>query len=162
MTLPAPLSEPLLCCPGAGAIFEEMKRSIAFENGRSAFLAARLWDLMSILQEQGAPEADYIDKAIHCIRSEYMRDLTVRELADRLNLDRSYFSGLFRKRTGSSPGRYLMTFRLEKAAELMVEHGERASTAALSVGYTDLFHFSKAFKKHFGLSPREYIKAKKQ
>jgi ABC-2 type transport system ATP-binding protein len=47
---------------------------------------------------------------------------------------------------------------LEKAAELLTVYGQSPSTAGISVGYPDLYHFSKIFKKHFGVSPREYQK----
>lgn len=49
-----------------------------------------------------------------------------------------------------------MNLRMEKAAELMTVYGEKPSTAGASVGYPDIYHFSKMFKKHFGVSPREY------
>ncbi|MBQ7051075.1 MAG: AraC family transcriptional regulator [Firmicutes bacterium] len=39
----------------------------------------------------------------------------------------------------------------------MVIHGEKPSTAGASVGYVDLYHFSKVFKQHFGMSPRAYV-----
>ena len=48
--------------------------------------------------------------------------------------------------------------KAEKAAELLTVYGQSPSTAGISVGYPDLYHFSKIFKKHFGVSPREYQK----
>ena len=108
--------------------------------------------------ETGKEKSDYIDKALSCIHSEYSNGITVQQIADRLNLDRSYFSTLFSKRVGMPPRDYLRSYRLNKAAELMAVHGEKPTTAAASVGYDDLFHFSKSFKRHFGLSPRAYAK----
>lgn len=160
--LPETLQQPVLRCAGAGSLFEEMKHCRDFENGRSAFLAGKLWELLALLQEQTEQQTDYVEKAIHFMRSEYMLNITVQGLADRLNLDRCYFSVLFKERTGVPPVRYLMQLRMEKAAELMVAYGERASTAGASVGYPDLYQFSKAFKSHFGLSPRDYVKANKK
>lgn len=154
--------DPILRLPGAGSVFEEMKRCSHLENGRSAFLAARLWELFSLLLEQGKASAGYVEKAIHCMRSEYMNPLTVSELAARLNLDRCYFSTLFKEETGLSPMQYLIRLRMEKAAELLLDHGERASTAGASVGYPDLYHFSKAFKAYYGVSPREYRRSKEE
>ena len=154
--------EPILRLPGAGSVFEDMKRCRTLENGRSAFLAARLWELFSLLLEQGHPSVDYVEKAIHCMRSDYMTAITVSEIVARLNLDRCYFSTLFKEQTGVSPMQYLIRLRMEKAAELMIDHGERASTAGASVGYPDLYHFSKAFKAYYGLSPRDYVKKAKK
>lgn len=156
--LPAILSQPVINCPGAGVPFQEMFHCQNMENGRSAFLSGCLWKLMGILLEQGKPVADYIHKAIHFMHAEYVHGITVKEIADRLNLDRSYFSTVFSQRMGASPQEYLINLRLTRAADLMITHGESPSTAAISVGYPDLYHFSKIFKKHFGLSPRAYIK----
>lgn len=151
-------SPPVLSVAGMGDIFEDMRRCKGMENGRSAFLSAKLWELASLIMDSGKAEADYIEKALNCMRSEYMTQLSVDGIAARLNLDRSYFSTLFKEQVGVPPGQYLINMRLEKAAELMLHHGESPTTAALSVGYTDIYHFSKAFKAKFGSSPRNYIK----
>lgn len=156
--LPEFFSQPILNCPGAGELFQEMILCKNMENGRSAYLSSCLWKLMALLLEQRKPVSDYIDKAIHCMHAEYGNGITVLEIAKRLNLDRSYFSTVFSQRMGISPQEYLINLRLTKAAELMIAHGESPTTAALSVGYPDLYHFSKIFKKHFGMSPRAYIK----
>ncbi len=156
--LPEIFSRPVISCPEAGEIFDEMRRCRSYENGKSAYLSACLWKLTGVLLESGKQKPDYIDKALSCIHSEYSNGITVQDIAARLNLDRSYFSTIFTKRVGTPPRDYLRAFRLNKAAELMTSHGEKPSTAAASVGYDDLFHFSKAFKQHFGVSPRQYVK----
>lgn len=155
------LSQPVITCPEAGQVFAEMRSCSNMDNGRSAFLSGCLWKLLSVLLEQVPPKADYVEKALSCMHSEYGRGITVQEVAGRLGLDRSYFSALFSERMGVSPGEYLINLRLTKAAELMTVHGERPTTAALSVGYNDLYHFSKIFKKYFGVSPRCYREGKR-
>lgn len=157
-TLPDVFSQPVISCPSAGALFDEMLSCSKMDNGRSAFLSGCLWKLMSLLLEQGKSKSDYVEKALACMHSEYMRRITIQEIADRLGLDRSYFYTLFTERIGMSPSEYLINLRLTKAAELMIDHEERPSIAAASVGYEDLFHFSKIFKKHYGMSPRSYMK----
>ncbi len=148
--------EPTIYCPEAQSVFERMKSCRNFENGRSAFLCSCLWDLMSILMEKRQKSTDPIEKALHCIHAEYMNALTVSELAKRLNLERTYFSSLFKRTLGVSPQQYLLQLRMETAAKLLTEQGERPTTAAISVGYTDLFNFSRMFKRYFGVSPRAY------
>ena len=90
------------------------------------------------------------------MNSEYVNGITVQQVADRLNLDRSYFYSIFKAQMGVSPQKYLINLRLERAAELLTVYGESPSTAGISVGYPDLYHFSKIFKQHFGVSPRKY------
>ena len=90
------------------------------------------------------------------MNANYVHGITVKEVADLLGLDRSYFSAIFKEAIGIPPQKYLMKLRLEKAAELITVYNEKPSTAGFSVGYPDLYHFSKMFKQHFGVSPRHY------
>lgn len=156
--VPEQLKEPVLHCPAAGAVFEDMLRCGKMENGRSAFLAAKIWELVSILQEGGETTTDVIELALSCIHSEYANGITVQQVAERLNMNRSYFSELFKDRVGMSPQKYLIHLRLERAAELLTVYGESPTTASISVGYPDIYHFSKIFKQYFGVSPRIYQK----
>lgn len=158
IALPGAFSEPVIRCPGLGNVFEDMRRCAAMQNGKSAFLASRIWEVLALILEEGKRDNDYIEKALHCMRAEYMTDLTVAGLAERLNLDRCYFSTLFTRQVGTSPSQYLMNLRLEKAAELMRLHSQSPSVAAASVGYTDIYNFSKMFKKKYGCSPRNYLR----
>ena len=96
---------------------------------------------MSLLQEEH-PGADYLEKALNLMQSEYMNGITIQEMADRLGLNRSYFSELFRSRMGVAPGQYLLRLRLEKAERLMTVYHEPPATAAASVGYGDICQFS--------------------
>jgi len=155
--LPEIFRNPVINCPEAGEIFKEMKQSKNLSNGRSAFLSSCLWKLIGKLLEEKKPIHDFIEQAINYIHAEYANHISVQELAQRLHVDRCHFSTAFTKRIGCSPQEYLINLRLTKAAELMVTHQKSPSTAALSVGYADLYQFSKIFKKHFGVSPRAYV-----
>lgn len=155
--LPCELSD-VIYCPKALRIFTSMKNAANLENGRCAFLSSKLWELFSILLERKKESISYVDKALDCIHSEYMHDLTIEKLAARLGLEHSYFSALFRKKMGISPKKYLLNYRMNMAVSFMLENATSVSLAAYSVGYTDVCNFSKMFKRHFGLSPREYIK----
>lgn len=139
-------------------IFTSMKNASDLENGRSAFLKGKLWELFSVLLENEGHNINYIDKALDCIHSEYMYDLTIEKLTSRLGLDHSYFSAIFKKKMGVSPKQYLLNYRMNIALSLMLEKDFSITVAAHSVGYTDICNFSKMFKRHFKMSPREYIK----
>lgn len=149
-------------CPEAMETFNLIKSRKSFSSGTSAFLSARLWDLFALLLGREDASADYIEIALSCIHSEYMYDITVGQLAERIGLDRCYFSTLFKSRTGVSPKQYLLNYRMSIALSLMMDRGVSVSVAANSVGYNDVYNFSKAFKKHYDMSPSEYIKKKKK
>ena len=156
--LPVHLS-PVIHAPAAGVIFQKMLDCATHEKGRSAFLCARLWELFTLLLENSVGgEIDYVQYALDCIHSEYVEPITVETIASRLGLNRSYFSTLFKLRVGVSPKRYLFEYRMHMAASLLREERKPVTVTANSVGYTDIFNFSKMFKQYYGVSPLEYAK----
>lgn len=156
--LPVHLS-PVIHAPAAGVIFQKMLDCEGHGKGRSAFLCARLWELFTLLLEKNEEkESDYIQYALDCIHSEYVEPITVETIASRLRLNRSYFSTLFKSKMGISPKRYLFEYRMRTAATLLREEKKSVSVTANSVGYNDIFNFSKMFKQYYGVSPLEYAK----
>jgi len=145
-------------CPEAQSIFFAMKKCAEFKNGTSEYLCAKLWELFALLSEKEKHDDDYVEKSLECIHSEYSGDITVEKIAQRLNIDRTYFSTLFKKRVGVSPKQYIVNYRMSIAASLLLENKSSVTVAAYSVGYTDIFNFSKMFKRHYGVSPNEYVK----
>ena len=60
----------------------------------------------------------------------------------------------------TSPREYLAALRMNKAAELLCE-GFGVSVVAASVGYPDVFSFSRAFKNYYKIPPTQYVKTKR-
>lgn len=143
-------------CPEAEDIFEKMKSCDEY-SGRNEFLCARLWDLFALLMGKDDEEnKDYVKFAVEYIKAEYMNDITVEQIAKELNLERTYFSMLFKRKTGVSPKQYIVEHRMNVAAMILEKGGASVAVAAHSVGYGDTFAFSKMFKKFFGISPKNY------
>ena len=141
--------------PQALRIFESMKISHNLNEGRTEFLLGKLWELFSLLMEQTHSGIDPVEMALNIIHAEYMTPLTVQQIANRIHLERTYFSNLFLGRVGRSPKRYLTDYRMEQALVLL-QQGYSVTVTALSVGYQDVYAFSKAFKRQFGVPPTAY------
>lgn len=154
------LDAPVLHAPECGEIFADFTKTADYGEGAELYLCAKIFELLARLKahknsvEQNAYR--YVQLAKNYIETQYDRDLSVEGIADRLGLERSYFSKLFKAQIGISPQQYLVRYRLQRAAELMRLHHYTPAQAAGCVGYTDLFNFSKMFKKFYGLAPRFY------
>ena len=98
----------------------------------------------------------YMKEALNFIESNYQRDISVEEIADRSGLNRSYFSRLFKETFGQSPQQFLITYRMNKASELLRNTKFPIHEVGKQVGYENQLHFSRAFKNTFDMSPREY------
>lgn len=153
--------EPVIFCPKAQSAFKRLKSSERFEKSRDAWILSCIWELFALLPDNKT-EVDYVEAAQSLIHGQYMNSITVKDIADRIGLERTYFSTLFKAKTGQSPGQYLLNYRMTVAADLMVNHGKSITTAANSVGYSDIFNFSRMFKRRFELSPRNYISKHKK
>lgn len=98
----------------------------------------------------------YIREAVEYMKQNYQRELTIEEIAGACQLNRSYFSKLFKEKEGCPPQEFLILLRLTKAAELMRTTRMPLGDIAAACGYPNQLHFSRAFKQHYGTSPREW------
>ena len=98
----------------------------------------------------------YIQEAVIFMEHNYPRELTVEEVADACKLNRSYFSKLFKENMGCPPQEFLIRLRLSKAAELMKSSKASIGEISAACGYPNQLHFSRAFKKRYGVSPRQW------
>lgn len=97
-------------------------------------------------------------QAIDFIHDHYPEDITVNMIAEHLKLNLSYFSQIFTKEMGISPRKYLITFRIQKAKELLETSNELVTNIGINVGFFEIKHFSKTFKKITGFTPMQYKK----
>ena len=98
----------------------------------------------------------YIQEAVSYMELHYQQELTVEEIAGACQLNRSYFSKLFKEKKGCPPQEYLIRLRLSKAADLMKNTTVSIGDISASCGYPNQLHFSRAFKQRYGLPPREW------
>jgi AraC-like DNA-binding protein len=98
-------------------------------------------------------------KAVELILQHYKEpDFNVESLADRLNITTVHLRRVFSHNTSLSPINYINDIRLDQAKILLKTSNLTIGEIALSLGFTDQFHFSKSFKSSMGISPTEYRK----
>ena len=98
-----------------------------------------------------------IVEAQSIVQERYMEaDISLDEVCAVLGVSNSYFSSVFKKEAGKSFISYLTDYRMDIAAEMILNTDEKSYTIAEKVGYLDANYFSYVFKKKFGVSPSKY------
>ena len=92
---------------------------------------------------------------------EYIRvnlacDVGLAEMAGQVSLSPHYFSMLFKRSLGVSPHHYVLRERIQEAQQLIAARRMSISEVAVSLGFSDQSHFSQAFRKMTGVTPRRY------
>ena len=93
----------------------------------------------------------YIDENLY-------RPLTLSEVADFVGFSPWYFSAIFRTEVGCPFRDYLSRVRVEAGKRALVETGLSIQEIAYRVGYSEPSHFTQAFKRIVGVTPRQYLK----
>ncbi len=101
--------------------------------------------------ERLAPVLDYMARHVG-------DGVTLGELAERAHFSVSRFQVVFQQALGRTPLAYHRYLRLLKAHELLIREDLTLEEIAARLGFYDVFHFGKQFKRQFGVSPGEYLK----
>ncbi|MBO9610133.1 MAG: helix-turn-helix transcriptional regulator [Paenibacillaceae bacterium] len=105
------------------------------------------------LQNQGS--SALVDDAVAYIQTHYAEPLTLDKLAARFQMKGKYFSYLFHKYTGIAPIDYLIRYRMNRAMELLFSTDVSIHEIAEAVGYADPNYFSRIYRMHAGLPPKQ-------
>jgi AraC family transcriptional regulator len=134
-------------------MLQSIATQIAFLLLRDTFAGSQGYSEMSITNDD-----DYVAKAIDYMKKYYSCSITIDGICRAIYLSPSYFSRMFKNKTGMTPYKFLLELRLAKAKELLSESGFSIEEASRLCGFANSAHLSTAFKGNEGLSPSEYIK----
>ncbi len=165
------LCEALLCSAGLSEecpIFDDdascpageaLKKIVDGGVTSYARLMSDFWNFAAALpQERTSASNRHLRRAKTYIHSHYMEPLSVRQIADAVNIDRSYLCKLFKEHEDVSPQEYLIGYRMRVAQSLLLDTDYNISTVARLVGYEDPLNFSRRFSSRIGLSPYKWRK----
>jgi len=134
----------------------EEKHEIARFKRQNIFRAI-LEEIFTSVQDPEDKGTEYIFKRVSSyIHNYYMEDITVKELAEKNEVTENQLFYAFNKCAGMGAGQYIKDYRLNCARKLLMDSENTICAISESVGYTDSFHFSRIFKKNFGMAPSIY------
>ena len=85
-------------------------------------------------------------------------EITVDQLVSHVGMGRTSMYNKIKGLTGKSPVELIQDFRLEKATYYLKSGQYSVSETSYKVGFSDPGYFSRSFKKHYGISPADYMK----
>ncbi len=98
----------------------------------------------------------YLEAAYSYINQNFYNDITVEDIANAVGIHRNYLGRLFRRQLGTSPQNFLISYRMKKAIQLLKTTKLPIKDISNAVGYPNQLNFSRAFKKVYGVSPRQW------
>lgn len=132
--------------------------------GSALMIKATLEQILITLARQGsgAPTDEHpplhhpaVQKALLYIDHHFREPLSLKSLADQVHLAPNYLSELFQRTTGMAFSTYLQDMRLRFALSLLQSSSISITEICYTAGFSNQSHFTRAFRKKFGISPRE-------
>ncbi|BCN30309.1 AraC family transcriptional regulator [Anaeromicropila herbilytica] len=95
-----------------------------------------------------------IQMAIDLMKEHIYEDITVNDVAYRLNMSLANFSTSFKRAIGINPNQYFTNLKLVKAQELLKY--QTVTEVSYKLGYENISHFINLFRKKYGVTPKQY------
>ena len=107
-------------------------------------------------EESSGLSNTYFLKIMKYINTYYNENITLRDVANIVNLNPNYISQLFKKSAGTTFSHYLTNLRITNAKKLLTTTDISINEISVKTGFNDYFYFLKIFKKYTGHTPSEY------
>ncbi len=108
------------------------------------------------LEGSGGEGSSLAERAAALFNARFRESLQMPDVAASLEISEGHFFRVFKGSFGRTPVEYLLSLRMEEAAQLLLNTETPVSEVAELCGYKDQFYFSRLFKRSFGKSPSAY------
>ena len=153
-------------------VFEEIYRTLknGYSSDNLSYSAAALYYFLGSIKYLGKyrkshetheGERDIVETAIHFMRENLSKRLTLADIARHVNYSPSHFSAVFSRRTGYAPVYYFNQLKIQQASTYLDITDLKITQICPRLGIDDPYYFSRLFRKHMGMSPSDYKKYKK-
>lgn len=109
-----------------------------------------------IIDKKKTSDDNKLKVALNYIEKNYLKKITLNEVAEYINFSPFYLSKQFKKELGINFVDYVTKLKMEKAKELLANTNMPIINIAIELSYNEQNYFSRVFKKHFKITPSEY------
>lgn len=145
-----------LACQAFLGLFGLLQADHYLENSVSVAVHRFLGDLLEELQEKEYRPANHIMRAAAYIRENYMKDISVNDVAELHGMSVYHFIRMFGRQYGMPPHEYLTVQRIACAKKLLLFSNQSVKNIAQTCGYQTAAALNHAFQKQLGLSPSAF------
>jgi AraC-like DNA-binding protein len=100
--------------------------------------------------------SDIIHKTVDYIKENYMKKISLEDIADNIYMSRSYVSKIFNQEMNMSISTFINKIRIEKSKQFLADSSLSIAEIAVIIGFEDQSYFTKQFKLFTGLSPKKF------
>lgn len=144
----------------ADSLFELMRQYAAGSMQQSLEMQGALMRFFSALVNRSRSSQPrslhWVEQSLQHIELHAAEGITVEQLAAMAGLNRNYFSTAFTQQTGMTPLQCITNVRIAKAKKLLAETSATVTEIAYSLGYSNVFAFTRAFTRFCSLNPTQY------
>lgn len=139
---------------------EYQQKNMGYMETMRCYLILLLIDIMRQLQV--SDQAETANKMVLAI-ADYVQEhfpekLSLNELAEKYNYSLAHVSHTFKAETGMTFQDYVQSVRVRESCRLLINTPKKVAEIATLVGYTNIKFFNEVFKRHMGVTPREFRK----
>jgi AraC-like DNA-binding protein len=138
-----------------------IERLILFFKTLVAFAEATGYELLSspgYIKSVNSTDTERINKVMECLVNNYSRDISLNEVADLVNMNKTSFCRYLKSRTHKTYSLFLNEIRIAHACKLLANNNMTVSSICYEVGFNNISHFNRQFRKITGLTAKEYQK----
>ncbi len=115
-----------------------------------------LYSLYELIQRKEGHVIHAVDQVVRYLEEHYAEPITLSLMAEKVYLNASYLSSLFKNRLGHSFVEVLTDIRIREAIKRLIHSDEKIATIAYDTGFVNIRHFNRVFKTETGTTPKQY------
>lgn len=146
-------------------LVEQIERKWSMKQGLEGFhanalLQGLLYELLKQFQADGYQDpSEAVSIVTNHIETHYNQQLRLDMMAELVHCSSRQLQRWFKQQKQLKPKEYVIKVRMNHAAQLLQYSAANIREIAESIGYRDMFYFSRAFKKYYGMTPLDYRRA---